>query len=141
MRDLLAQWVARAQPAAAAAAVPVKRMLAAGWHHLRHPTRRGVLLAAAAVPALFALYVLALVPFTPGIGDIRKARVDQPARVLSADGKLLAEFKPSNREWVPLTQISPHVVDALIATEDHRFYQHHGLDWRRTASAALHTFS
>ncbi|RQQ02867.1 penicillin-binding protein [Burkholderia stagnalis] len=141
VRDLCAKWIARAQPVAAAAAAPVKRLLAAAWFRLRHPTRRGVVLAVAAVPALFLLYVLALVPFTPGIGDIRKARVDQPAQVLSADGKLLAEFKPSNREWVALKQISPHMIDALIATEDHRFYEHHGLDWRRTAGAALHTFS
>ena len=141
VRDLYAKWIARAQPVAAAAAAPVKRLLAVAWFRLRHPTRRGVVLAVAAVPALFLLYVLALVPFTPGIGDIRKARVDQPAQVLSADGKLLAEFKPSNREWVALKQISPHMIDALIATEDHRFYEHHGLDWRRTAGAALHTFS
>ncbi|MGY6253513.1 penicillin-binding protein 1A [Paraburkholderia caledonica] len=109
--------------------------------HLRHPTRRGVLRACAALPLLFVLYVLLLVPFTPGIGDIRKAKIEQPARILSADGKLLAEFKPSNREWVKLKDISPNVVNALIATEDHRFYEHFGLDWRRTASAALHTFS
>lgn len=108
---------------------------------MRHPTWRGVARTCAAVPVLLLLYVLILIPFTPGIGDIRKAKVEQPARILSADGKLLAEFKPSNREWVKLTDISPHVVDALIATEDHRFYQHFGLDWRRTASAALHTFS
>jgi len=85
----------------------------------------------AAVPAFFLAYVLILIPFTPGIGDIRKAKVEQPAQVLSADGKLLAEFKPANRAWVGLPQISPHVVEALVATEDHRFYQHHGLDWRR----------
>ncbi|TAM04643.1 MAG: penicillin-binding protein [Paraburkholderia sp.] len=95
----------------------------------------------AAVPALVVLYVLVLIPFTPGIGDIRKARVDEPAQILSADGKLLAEFKPSNREWVSLGEISPHMVDALISTEDHRFYEHHGIDFRRTAGAALHTFS
>ncbi|CAB3776123.1 Biosynthetic peptidoglycan transglycosylase [Paraburkholderia fynbosensis] len=110
------------------------------WH-LRHPTRRGVAWACAALPVLLLLYVLLLIPFTPGIGDIRKAKIEQPARILSADGKLLAEFKPSNREWVKLKDISPNVVSALIATEDHRFYQHFGLDWRRTASAALHTFS
>lgn len=110
------------------------------WH-LRHPTRRGVAWSCAAVPALFVLYVLILIPFTPSIGDIRKAKIEQPAQILSADGKLLAEFKPSNREWVKLKDISPNVVNALIATEDHRFYQHFGLDWRRTASAALHTFS
>ncbi|MCS6498311.1 penicillin-binding protein, partial [Burkholderia thailandensis] len=92
MRDLYAKWIARAQPVAAAAAAPVKRLLAAAWFRLRHPTRRGVVLAVAAVPALFLLYVLALVPFTPGIGDIRKPRVDQPAQVLSAYGRLLAQF-------------------------------------------------
>lgn len=141
VRDLCAKWAARAKPLVAVAAAPVKRILAFVWFHLRHPTRRSVALAVVAVPALFLLYVLALIPFTPGIGDIRKARVDQPAQVMSADGKLLAEFKPANREWVPLKQISPKMVDALIATEDHRFYEHHGLDWKRTASAALRTFS
>jgi penicillin-binding protein 1A len=34
------------------------------------------------------------VPFTPSIGDIRRARIDRPARVLSADGQLIAEFRP-----------------------------------------------
>ncbi|MEM5433674.1 transglycosylase domain-containing protein [Paraburkholderia diazotrophica] len=108
---------------------------------LRHPTWRGVALSIAAIPALVLLYVLILIPFTPGIGDIRKAKIEQPARIYSADGKLLAEFKPTNRVWVKLSDISPHVIDALISTEDHRFYEHHGIDFRRTAGAALHTFS
>jgi len=109
--------------------------------HLHRPTRRTALLAVAAIPALFLLYVIVLIPFTPGISDIRKAKSEQPAQVLSADGKELAVYRWANRDWVTLADISPNVVDALIATEDHRFYQHHGLDWRRTASAALHTFS
>lgn len=88
--------------------------------------------------ALF-LYALALVPFTPGISDLRKAKADQPAQLMSADGKLLAEYKWVNREWVPLSDIAQPVVDALIATEDHRFYSHFGLDWRRTASALVQT--
>ena len=108
---------------------------------LRHPDRRTVGWALAAVPLLFFLYVLVLLPFTPAISDIRKAKSEQPTRVMSADGKELAEFKRSNREWVALDGISPHVIDALIATEDHRFYQHHGIDWVRTASAVMHTFS
>ncbi len=93
------------------------------------------------LPALFLIYVLVLIPFTPGIRDIRRAKVDQPAQIYSADGKLLAEFKPTHREWVSLKQISPQVIDALISTEDRRFYQHHGIDFRRTAGAALRTFS
>ncbi len=111
------------------------------WHRLRRPTRRELVWALGAVPALFLAYVLVLIPFTPAISDIRKAKLEQPAQVLSADGKLLAEFKWANRDWVPLNDIAPSVVTALIATEDHHFYEHFGLDWRRTASAALHTFS
>lgn len=122
------------------AAQSIRSAVRAAWYHVRHPTRRGVLLTLATPPALVLLYVIVLIPFTPSISDIRKARVDRPAQILSADGKLLAEFKPSNREWVTLKEISPHMVDALISTEDHRFYQHHGIDWKRTVSAAIHTF-
>ncbi len=115
--------------------------LAALLGHLRHPTRRGVIRTLAVVPGLLLLYVVILIPFTPSISNIRKVSSELPAQVLSADGRKLAEFKQSNREWVKLSDISPQVIDALIATEDHRFYQHFGLDWRRTASAAVNTFS
>jgi len=135
------RWLARIERLAAAGRTKARLVVVAALRALRHPTRRGVALALGAVPAAFLLYVLALVPFTPGIGDIRKVRVDRPASILSADGKLLADFKPVNREWVSLKQISPYMVDALVATEDRRFYEHHGIDWKRTASAALHTFS
>src|SRR6185295_7305739 len=57
----------------------------------------------------------------------------------SNDGVVLAELKRVNREWVPLERIAPSVVDALIATEDHRFYQHFGIDFRRTAAALFYT--
>ena len=84
-------------------------------------------------------YVAALIPFTPAISDIRKAKSDQPAQLVSSDGRLLAEYRWVNCEWVPLSTIARPVVDALIATEDHRFYEHFGLDWRRTASAMVRT--
>lgn len=100
---------------------------------------RTALWALAAVPLALLLYVLVLIPFTPAISDIRKAKNDQPAQLVSADGRLLAEYRWVNREWVPLDQIAKPVVDALIATEDHRFYEHFGLDWRRTGSALVRT--
>jgi len=118
----------------------LRTVLAAVREHMPHPSRRTVLRVVVAIPAAFLLYVLLLIPFTPGISDIRKAKSEQPAQVLSADGKELAVFKWANRDWVKLSDISPNVVAALISTEDHRFYEHHGIDWRRTASAALHTF-
>ena len=118
----------------------VQPLLAEILRRLRHPTRRGIAQSLAALPVLVLLYVLILIPFTPSIKNIEKARVQQPAIVLSSDNMELAVFKRANRHWTKLGDISPHVVDALIATEDHRFYQHHGIDFKRTASAALHTF-
>jgi penicillin-binding protein 1A len=94
---------------------------------------------AAAVPALMLLYVLALIPFTPSIENLQKAKSATPSVVLSNDGVVLAEFKRINREWVPLEKIAPSVIDALIATEDRRFYEHHGIDLKRTIGAALKT--
>ncbi|MEO5670737.1 MAG: transglycosylase domain-containing protein [Ramlibacter sp.] len=101
--------------------------------------RRHPLITAAAVPMLLVLYVVALIPFTPTIKDIQKAKTEQPTVVLSADGQELAVFKRANRDWVKLADISPSVIEALIATEDHRFFKHHGMDLQRTLSAALHT--
>ena len=121
--------------------VRLQTLLLDYWQRLRRLGWRGVLLLLALPPALLLAYSLLLIPFTPGISDLRKAKQEQPARILSADGKELAVFKRANREWVKLAQVSPRVVEALIATEDHRFYQHHGIDWRRTAGAALNTFS
>jgi len=88
---------------------------------------------------LLCVYAVVLIPFTPSIADLRKAKVDQPSVLLSADGKRIATFNRTNREWVPLSQVSPNVIDALLATEDHRFYQHHGIDFQRTLASAART--
>src|SRR5688572_2866317 len=101
--------------------------------------RRHPWLTAAMVPLALLLYVGVLYMFTPSIVDIRKSKQEQPTVVLSADGKELAVFKRANRDWVKLADVSPNVVAALIATEDRRFYDHYGLDPRRTAAAALRT--
>ena len=98
----------------------------------------GVVVAAATI--LFVLYALILIPFTPSIDDLLKAKTDQPSILMSSDGKRLAALKPMNREWVRLNQISPHVINALIATEDHRFYDHWGVDVRRTVTGLLRVF-
>jgi penicillin-binding protein 1A len=89
--------------------------------------------------ALFLLYAIVLIPFTPSIADLRKAKAETPSVLMSSDGKELAVFKRMNREWVGLDEISPHIVKALIATEDHRFYEHHGVDLKRTAAGILRT--
>ncbi|KRD18264.1 penicillin-binding protein [Acidovorax sp. Root267] len=131
MRTLLLSFQARA--------AALFRWLAGLFAWMPRPLRRALMWGALALPATVLVYTLALIPFTPSISDIRKAKSELPAQLMSVDGKLLAEYRWANREWVELNQISPNVVNALIATEDHRFYDHFGLDWRRTASSVVHT--
>lgn len=114
---------------------------AATWTlKLRHAAR-GIGLLFVATLLLFALYVLMLIPLTPSAADLRSAKAEYPTVLRTADGKDLAVFRRLNREWVALARISPSVVDALIAAEDHRFYDHGGIDFRRTAAAVLYTLS
>jgi penicillin-binding protein 1A len=102
------------------------------------PLRRAVLLVGMLCGVLL-LYVLLLIPLTPSIRDLKQARSAQPTLLLSSDGKQLASFDQGQHERIKLDQVAPHVIDALISTEDHRFYDHHGIDFVRTASAALHS--
>ena len=50
------------------------------------------------------------------------------SELYSSDGVLLGKYFRENRSPVELDHISPHVVNALLATEDHRFYEHSGID-------------
>ena len=132
-------------PKLAAFFAQLRALLQRSWQSLTQflasRTRKQWWLAVASIPVFVFLLLVVLVLLTPSLSDIRKAKEDSPAQILSADGKELALFTRSNRRWIALDQISPNVVKALIATEDHRFYEHHGMDWRRTAASVVHTLS
>jgi penicillin-binding protein 1A len=105
------------------------------------PRRQQVLivgsLSFAALLAVLILYLIILIPLTPGIDDLKQVSSARPTRILSADGKELGTFEQGLQERVKLSQVSPHAVKALISTEDHRFYDHHGVDFTRIAGALL----
>lgn len=122
------------QPGGAAAPVRrrrVRRVLVIGFSLFT------LLLAAALIAA--GNYIAKIIPTTPQIGNLLDARSAQPSVVLSADGSLLATFNRGQQEWVGLDRISPNVLHALLATEDHRFYDHRGVDFVRIAGALLQT--
>jgi len=62
-------------------------------------------------------------PNKPGAFEVAQA-----TRIYSADGKLLARLYLENRTVVPISKISSDLVDAVVAIEDERFYQHNGVD-------------
>src|SRR5262245_21503809 len=102
---------------------------------------RGVFAVFVLVLVALPLYALVLIPFTPSVEGVLKGRDERPTVLLAADGSVLTLFRRTNREWVKLEQVPRHVVDALIVTEDHRFWEHHGIDWVRSFAAVGHTLT
>jgi penicillin-binding protein 1A len=86
-----------------------------------------------------ATYLAWLIHSSPSMNDLRGARVAQPSVLLSADGETLATLHRAHQEEVTLQQVSPYLIKALLATEDSRFYRHHGIDFRRTMSSVWQT--
>lgn len=65
---------------------------------------------------------------SPSIDEIMHPKTMAASEVYSADGELLHKFFNENRSPVKYEDISPNFINALISTEDERFYQHHGVD-------------
>ncbi len=85
------------------------------------------------------LYMLTLTSDIPSLTDLENPNLELATVAYTADGIELGRFGRENRSWVAFEQISPHVINALIATEDHRFYNHWGVDLFRTFSAVAQT--
>jgi penicillin-binding protein 1A len=109
------------------------------WKHRLGYAALGLAGVAGAMVHYIMMLLVLLIPFTPGFSSIEAARIDNPSIVLSADGEELVRYHRINRKWVTLDEVSPVVVDALIATEDHRFYRHYGIDPSRAVGSVVHT--
>jgi penicillin-binding protein 1A len=64
----------------------------------------------------------------PSIHEIENPENDLSSEILSSDGASLGRYFRYNRSQVHYNQLSPDLVNTLLISEDHRFYQHSGLD-------------
>lgn len=79
-------------------------------------------------------------PQLPDVNTLKDVRLQTPMQVYSADGDLIAQYGEKRRVPLTLQQMPPELIKAFIATEDSRFYEHHGVDpvgIFRAASIAL----
>ncbi|MEX9871039.1 peptidoglycan glycosyltransferase/peptidoglycan DD-transpeptidase MrcA [Providencia huaxiensis] len=64
----------------------------------------------------------------PDVATMKDIRLQIPMQVYSADNELIAQYGEKRRIPLPLAEIPPLMIKAFIATEDSRFYDHHGID-------------
>ena len=65
----------------------------------------------------------------PGIKQLENPENDLSSELYFADGSLISRYYRYNRSPVSFDKLSPHLVNTLLISEDHRFYKHSGLDF------------
>ena len=91
--------------------------------------------------ALWVLGSLALPAHAlPGFAEVRAAHTGSETRVLDRHGELLQRQRTDatrrQGDWVGLAEVSPALRQALVYSEDRRFWEHAGVDWQAVAAAA-----
>jgi len=100
-----------------------------------------VFLLAAAGILVVGFAAVMVYPTLPTLEILTDYRPKIPLRVYSADGKLIGEFGEERRAVVKLEQVPKTLINAIVAAEDERFYQHGGVDYLGVARAALSNFT
>lgn len=88
-----------------------------------------------AFPFALLLLLIILISFgvfgpMPSFAELENPKSMLATEIISADGALLGTFHIENRSHTPYEELSQHLIDALIATEDARFHSHSGIDFR-----------
>jgi len=95
-----------------------------------HPrARKAVIILAPPVGVLLMILFVVWIE-TPWNSDLRRIQNQVASEIYSADSVLLGRFYLQDRTEVKYKDITPAVIEALVATEDARFYQHGGVDYR-----------
>ena len=94
-----------------------------------------------AVMVLVGIALAVAYPNLPEINGLMDYRPKLPMRILSADGVLLGEYGEERRNFTPLAQIPKVMQEAVLASEDARFYEHSGVDIRGVLRAGLAQFN
>ena len=76
-------------------------------------------------------------PALPDVGTLREVQLQVPLRIYSRDGKLIQSIGEQRRIPVRYEQLPKKLVLAFLATEDDRFFRHHGVDWHGILRAAV----
>lgn len=78
--------------------------------------------------------------FAPGLPDVRQLQdfeLQTPLRIFTRDGKLIGEYGEERRQPVDFDEIPQGMIDALMAAEDASYFDHHGVDPKGLARAAV----
>lgn len=88
-----------------------------------------------AVFAFFYLLANGFIVDLPDTKELENPRLSLASEIISADDKVLGKFYKENRTPIDYSELPQNIVDALVSTEDERYYEHSGIDYEAVARA------
>ncbi len=88
---------------------------------------------------LLIFLIVALFARIPSFEELEKPNNKLATQIISCDGQVLSTFHIENRSYVTYDELSPSLVQAVVATEDARFYTHSGIDFPSLGRVAFKT--
>ena len=115
------------------------------WYKGLYQGRRWYVKIGAVIASLVVAFLLYLIMVdinflwlfgkSPSMSDVKNTHPAEASQIYSADGKVIGKFFSENRMPVDYDDVSPKFWEALIDTEDERFYRHHGIDYQAFGAA------
>ena len=115
------------------------------WYKGLYQGRRWYVKVGIAIASLIVAFMLYLIMVdinflwlfgkSPSMSDVKNTHPAEASQIYSADGKVIGKFFSENRMPVTYDEVSPKFWEALIDTEDERFYRHHGIDYQAFGAA------
>lgn len=89
------------------------------------------------ISVLFLALIIYIMSGLPSLEELENPRPQLASKVYTTDGELLGQFYIENRMETDIDSLPPFLIDALIATEDRKFYDHWGVDLSRFFKAMI----
>ncbi len=101
---------------------------------------RGLLFSRRAIALISSIFLTLLIAFLglfvyyamtmPNISELKAAKEQAGVEILAADGTIIARYGQISGKYIPFEQLPKNLINAVLATEDRRFFQHIGVDWQ-----------
>jgi penicillin-binding protein 1A len=102
--------------------------------------RKYWLISGAIIFAILGIFIAYIYSGLPSLEELENPKPQLASKVFSADGELLGQYFIENRIETSINNLPPHLINALIATEDRQFYNHWGVDLPRFVKAMVKNF-
>lgn len=108
------------------------------WHKVFLGVFWGLFVAGIATAIIIVVFIISgTIGYMPPLEDLQNPKSIYASEIISSDGEVIGRYYKENRVGVQYNEISPYMIDALVATEDARFYSHTGVDVKSMFRAIL----